>query len=325
MKAIRIHQTGGPEVMRLEEIETPAPGPGEVLIRVAAAGINYADLAQRQGAYLTPTRVPLTLGMEVAGTVAALGSGVTTPPVGARVAALVSGGYAEYAVTLAGALIPIPDDLDFARAAAFPLQGLTAYQLLRESARLQAGERVLVHAAAGGVGTLAVQLAKLMEAGTVIGAASTKEKLDLARELGADVGVNYTEDGWVDRVKEATGGKGVQIVLEMVGGRIAQQSLQCLTPFEGRMVVFGAAGGELAQFSGRDLMDRNIAVLGYWLSPWMGRPAHIARAMQALMGYLGTGKLRIIVGQTYPLAAAAAAHQAMAARQTTGKVVLLVA
>ncbi|HVA91873.1 MAG TPA: alcohol dehydrogenase catalytic domain-containing protein, partial [Chloroflexota bacterium] len=152
MKAIRIHQTGGPEVMRLEEIETPAPGPGEVLIRVAAAGINYADLAQRQGAYLTPTRVPLTLGMEVAGTVAALGSGVTTPPVGARVAALVSGGYAEYAVTLAGALIPIPDDLDFARAAAFPLQGLTAYQLLRESARLQAGERVLVHAAAGGVG-----------------------------------------------------------------------------------------------------------------------------------------------------------------------------
>ncbi|HVA90498.1 MAG TPA: zinc-binding dehydrogenase, partial [Chloroflexota bacterium] len=175
------------------------------------------------------------------------------------------------------------------------------------------------------VGTLAVQLAKLMEAGTVIGAASTKEKLDLARELGADVGVNYTEDGWVDRVKEATGGKGVQIVLEMVGGRIAQQSLQCLTPFEGRMVVFGAAGGELAQFSGRDLMDRNIAVLGYWLSPWMGRPAHIARAMQALMGYLGTGKLRIIVGQTYPLADVAAAHQAMAARQTTGKVVLLVA
>jgi NADPH2:quinone reductase len=311
--------------MNLEEIDTPKPGAGEVLIRVMAAGVNYADLAQRKGAYLTPTRLPLTLGMEVAGVVEALGAGVAGLPVGTRVAALVGGGYAEYAVATAGGVIPIPSGLDFAHAAAFPLQGLTAYQLLKESARLQTGESVLVHAAAGGVGTLAVQLAKLMGAGTVIGTASTEEKLDLARELGADVGINYTEDDWVDRVRAATGGNGVQIVLEMVGGRIAQQSLQCLTPFDGRMVVFGSASGEVAQFSGRDLMNRNIAVLGYWLSPWMSRPAQIAGAMQALMGYLDTGKLRIIVGQTYPLAEAAAAHQAMAARQTTGKVVLVVA
>jgi NADPH2:quinone reductase len=311
--------------MNLEEIDTPKPGAGEVLIRVMAAGVNYADLAQRKGAYLTTTRLPLTLGMEVAGVVEALGEGVTGLPVGTRVAALVGGGYAEYAVATAGGVIPIPSGLDFAHAAAFPLQGLTAYQLLKESARLQTGESVLVHAAAGGVGTLAVQLAKLMGAGTVIGTASTEEKLDLARELGADVGINYTEDDWVDRVRAATGGNGVQIVLEMVGGRIAQQSLQCLTPFDGRMVVFGSASGEVAQFSGRDLMNRNIAVLGYWLSPWMSRPAQIAGAMQALMGYLDTGKLRIIVGQTYPLAEAAAAHQAMAARQTTGKVVLVVA
>ncbi|HXT34458.1 MAG TPA: NADPH:quinone oxidoreductase family protein, partial [Chloroflexota bacterium] len=282
-------------------------------------------LAQRKGAYMTPTRLPLTLGMEVAGMIEAVGPGVTSPAVGTRLAALVGGGYAEYAVTAAGGVIPIPADLDFAHAAAFPLQGLTAYQLLQESARLQAGESVLVHAAAGGVGTLAVQLAKLMGAGTVIGTASTEEKLDLARELGADVGINYTEDGWVERVREATDGKGVHIVLEMVGGRIAQQSLQCLLPFDGRMVVFGAASGELAQFSGRELMDRNIAVLGYWLSPWIGRPEAIGRATQALMGYLATDKLRIIVGHTYPLAEAAAAHQAMAARKTTGKVVLLVA
>ncbi|HEY8287441.1 MAG TPA: NADPH:quinone oxidoreductase family protein [Chloroflexota bacterium] len=325
MKAIRIQRTGGPEVMNLEELDTPKPGAGEVLIRVMAAGVNYADLAQRKGAYLTPTRLPLTLGMEVAGVIEAMGPGVTSPAVGTRVAALVGGGYAEYAVATAGGVIPIPSGLDFAHAAAFPLQGLTAYQLLKESARLQTGESVLVHAAAGGVGTLAVQLAKLMGAGTVIGTASTEEKLDLARELGADVGINYTEDDWVDRVRAATGGNGVQIVLEMVGGRIAQQSLQCLTPFDGRMVVFGSASGEVAQFSGRDLMNRNIAVLGYWLSPWMSRPAQIAGAMQALMGYLDTGKLRIIVGQTYPLAEAAAAHQAMAARQTTGKVVLVVA
>ena len=325
MKAIRIQRTGGPEVMNLEEIDTPRPGTGDVLIRVMAAGVNYADLAQRKGAYMTPTRLPLTLGMEVAGVIEAVGPEVTSPAVGTRVAALVSGGYAEYVIAAAGGVIPIPGDLDFARAAAFPLQGLTAYQLLQESARLQAGESVLVHAAAGGVGTLAVQLAKLMGAGTVIGTASTEEKLDLARELGADVGINYTEDGWVERVREATDGKGVHIVLEMVGGRIAQQSLQCLLPFDGRMVVFGAASGELAQFSGRELMDRNIAVLGYWLSPWIGRPEAIGRATQALMGYLATDKLRIIVGHTYPLAEAAAAHQAMAARKTTGKVVLLVA
>lgn len=324
MKAIRIDQTGGPEAMHLQEIETPTAGPGEVLIRVAAAGINYADLAQRRGAYMTPTRLPLTLGMEVAGTVAALGPNVSAPPVGTRVTSLTGGGYAEYAVAHAGAVIPIPDDLDFVRAAAFPLQGLTAYQLLRESARLQAGESVLVHAAAGGVGTLAVQLAKLMGAGTVLGTASTAEKLALARELGADVGINYTEEIWVDQVQAATDGKGVHIVLEMVGGQVAQQSLQCLTPFDGRMVVFGAAGGQLAQFNGRQLMDRNIAVIGYWLSPWLSRPDRIAVATRELMGYLSTGKLRIIVGQTYPLTQAAEAHQAMAERKTTGKVVLVV-
>ncbi|HXT38253.1 MAG TPA: alcohol dehydrogenase catalytic domain-containing protein, partial [Chloroflexota bacterium] len=142
MKAIRIQRTGGPEVMNLEEIDTPRPGTGDVLIRVMAAGVNYADLAQRKGAYMTPTRLPLTLGMEVAGVIEAVGPEVTSPAVGTRVAALVSGGYAEYVIAAAGGVIPIPGDLDFARAAAFPLQGLTAYQLLQESARLQAGESV---------------------------------------------------------------------------------------------------------------------------------------------------------------------------------------
>ena len=226
MKAVRINETGGPEVLRLEEIEIPQPRPGEVLIKVAAAGINYADLAQRQGRYLTATRLPSTLGMEVAGTVEAHGGGPAAPAVGTRVAALCYGGYAEYAIAPASGVIPIPDSLDFAHAAALPLQGLTAYQLLRESARLQTGERVLVHAAAGGVGTLAVQIAKLMGAGQVIGTASTVEKLELVRRLGADVGINYTEGDWVEQVRSATGGRGVEIVLEMVGGAIAQQSLE---------------------------------------------------------------------------------------------------
>jgi len=323
MKAIRINETGGPEVMHLEEIETPVPGEGEILIKVAAAGVNYADLAQRQGAYMTRTRTPMTLGIEVAGTVAELGPGVSTPAEGSRVVAFVNGGYAEYAVAQATTVIPIPASLDFTRAAAFPVQGLTAYQLLRESAHIQPGESVLVHAAAGGVGTLAIQLAKLMGAGIVAGTASNGSKLDLIRRLGADATINYTEDNWVEQVKDATRGQGSDIILEMVGGEIAEQSLKCLAPF-GRMVIYGAASGKIAQFSGIQLMYKNQAIIGYWLTSQLRRPDRIAMAAMELMQFLASGKLQIIVGQTFPLAEAAQAHQAIAERRTMGKVVLLV-
>jgi NADPH2:quinone reductase len=323
MKAIRIHETGGPEVMHLEEIETPTPGENEVLIKVAAAGINYADLARRQGTYLIRTRTPATLGLEVAGTVAALGPGVSSPAPGTRVVSIVDGGYAEYGVANVSMVIPIPDTLDFTHAAAFPIQGLTAYQLLREAARLQPGESVLVHAAAGGVGTLAVQLARLMQAGKIIGTASNASKLDLARQLGADAAIDYTKENWVDEVKAATDGRGADIILEMVGGTIGEQSLRCLAPF-GRMVVFGAASGQVVEFSGRQLMYKNQAVIGYWLSAWMQRTDRIAAAVSELMQLLAAGRLRIIVGQTFPLAQAAEAHRAIAERRTTGKVVLLV-
>ncbi|HTD19526.1 MAG TPA: NADPH:quinone oxidoreductase family protein, partial [Ktedonobacteraceae bacterium] len=268
MKAVRINETGGPEVMHIEEIETPAPKNGEVLIKVAAAGINYADLAQRQGAYLTRTHTPTTLGFEFAGTIEALGPGVTSPAVGTRVVAFGDGGYAEYALAQATTTIPIPNMLDFTHAAAFPVQGITAYQLLRESAHIQAGESVLVHAAAGGVGTLAIQLAKLLGAGTVIGTASNAQKLELIRRLGADAAINYTEENWPEQVKQATGGKGPDIILEMVGGSIAEQSLQCLAPF-GRMVIYGAASNQIAQFTGIQLMYKNQAVIGYWLTSQM--------------------------------------------------------
>jgi NADPH2:quinone reductase len=312
MQAIRIHETGGPEVMRL----------GEVLIKIAAAGINYADLAQRQGTYLTRTRTPMILGFEAAGTVAALGPGVTSPTVGTQVSAFVSGAYAEYAVAGASSIIPIPESLDFASAAAFPVQGLTAYQILRDSGRLQQGESVLVHAAAGGVGTLAVQIARLLGAGKVIGTASNAEKLDLVRSLGADAAINYTQDDWVAQVKQATDGKGVDIVLEMVGGKIAEQSLNCLAPF-GRMVVFGAASGDPLRLTATQLMYKNLSVTGYWLSAMLNYPEHMVPAITGLMQYLAQGKLQIVVGQTFPLAEAAAAHQAIANRTTTGKVVLL--
>jgi NADPH:quinone reductase len=323
MKAIRINETGAPEVMHLEEIEAPTPKEGEVLIKVAAAGINYADLAQRQGAYLTRTSTPATMGSEFSGTVAAHGPGVTSPAVGTRVVAFGGGGYAEYALAPVSSVIPIPDNLDFAHAAAFHVQGLTAYQLLRESAHIEKGESVLVHAAAGGVGTLAVQLAKLMGAGTVIGTASNDDKLALARRLGADVTINYTEDNWAEQVKNATGGKGADIILEMVGGSIAEQSLQCLAPY-GRMVIYGAASGEVVQFTGIQLMYKNQAIIGYWLTSQLRRADRVARAALELMQYLATGKLEIIVEHTYPLAEAVEAHKAIAARKTVGKVVLLV-
>jgi NADPH2:quinone reductase len=323
MKAIRIDETGGPEVMHLEEIEIPTPKAGEVLIKVAAAGINYADLSQRQGAYLTRTHTPTTLGFEFAGTVAAPGPGVNTPEVGTRVVAFGDGGYAEYAIAQASTTIPIPPNIDFTHAAAFPVQGITAYQLLRESTQLQPGESVLVHAAAGGVGTMAVQLAKLMKAGTVIGTASNASKLDLVKRLGADVAINYTEENWAEQVLQATDGRGADIILEMVGGEHAEKSLQCLAPF-GRMVIYGAASGQIAQFSGIQLMYKNQAIIGYWLTAQMSRPDHIARAVMELMQYLIGGKLEIIVGQTFPLAEAAEAHRAIAERKTTGKVVLLV-
>ena len=323
MKAIRINETGGPEVMHLEEIETPAPKEGQALIKVAAAGINFADLAQRQGAYLTRTRTPMTMGVEFAGTVAALGPGVSTPAVGTRVAGVGEGGYAEYAIAQASSLIPIPSNLDFVHAAAFPVQGLTAYQLLRESARLQPGESVLMQAAAGGVGTLAVQLAKLMGAGTVVGTASNPDKLALVRRLGADVAINYTEADWVEQVKQATDGKGTDIILETVGGSIAEQSLHCLAPF-GRMVIFGAASGHIAQFTGIQLMYKNQAIIGYWLASQLQHTERIAAAVMELMQYLVSGKLEIVVGQTFPLADAEQAHKAIAERSTMGKVVLIV-
>src|SRR2546429_2650570 len=324
MKAIRINEIGGPEVMQLEEVETPTPQEGEVLIKVAAAGVTQADLAQRHGTYLLRTRTPMTLGMEVAGTVVALGPGVSTPEEGTRVVSCVEGGYAEYAIAKGTMVIPIPPNLDFVHAATFPVQGIMAYQLLRELARLQAGESVLVYAAAGGVGTLALQLAKLMGAGTVICTAGTKNKLDLVRRLGTDVAINHGEKDWIERVKEANGGRGTDIILEMVGGRQAEQCLQCLAPF-GRMVIYGRVSGEIAHFSDLQLIYENQAIIGYWFAGWMSiRPDRTAVAARELMQYLATAQLEIIAEHTFPLAEAAEAHRAIAQRRTTGEVVLLV-
>ena len=324
MKAIRINEIGGPEVMLLEEIEKPRPQEGEVLIKVAAAGVTQVDLALRQGTYLTRTNTPMILGMEVAGTVVALGPGVSSPAEGTRVVSFVEGGYAEYATARATTVIPIPPNLDFVHAATFPVQGIMAYQLLRELARLQEGESVLVYAASGGVGTLAVQLARLMGAGTVISTAGSQDKLDLVLRLGADVAINHSEKDWVELGKEETDGLGTDIILQMVGGRQAEKCLQCLAPF-GRMVIYGRVSGLNAQFSDVQIMHKNQTIMGYWFTGWMSsRPERIVVAARELMQYLSTAQLEIIAEHTFPLAEAAEAHRAIAQRRTTGEVVLLI-
>ena len=325
MKAMRIHTHGGPDVFTLDEVPTPVPGVGEILIKVAAAGINYADLMQRAGNYPLPGGLPTTLGFEAAGTVAALGAGVAGPAVGSRVVAGLGGGggYAEYALAPAATVMPIPADLGFAEATALFVQGLTAYGLLHDAGRIQAGDTVLVHAAAGGVGSLAVQLAKLLGAGKVIATASTAEKLDLARQLGADTAINYTADDWVEQVRTATGGQGAQIILDAVGGEVGSHSVELLSQ-NGRLVVYGAASGAPTMLAAQQLSAKGQSVIGFSMGAGMP-PEQLAAGMQALLGYIAQNQLQVTVGQTFPLAEAAAAHQAMGERKTTGKVVLLTA
>jgi NADPH:quinone reductase len=322
MKAIRVEEFGEVDVLQYVDVERPEPGEGEVLIEVRSAGVNYADTMRRRNQYVELQDLPFTPGSEVAGTVAEVGEGVDGVSVGDRVVSLLgTGGYAEYAVAPARGLIPLPEGLDFDRAAAIPLQGLTAYHCIKTSGALKDGESVLVHAAAGGVGTLSVQMAKLLGAGTVIATASSKEKLDLARSLGADVLIDYTEEDWPDKVREATEGKGADIILEMVGSDFPQKNLKCLGVF-GRMVVFGAASRERGTIVPATLMRRCHAVVGFYLPQIMRRPDLFVPSLQEVLGWISSDDLKLTIGGTYPLEKAAEAHSDLEGRQTTGKLLL---
>jgi NADPH2:quinone reductase len=325
MKTIRIHETGGPEVMQLDEIEVPKPGQGEVLVKVAVAGVNFTDIMQRQGVYMSRAdrqQTPFILGVEIAGTVVATGPDVTTPAIGTRVISLVRGGYAEYAVADVREVVAIPDSLDFTHAIAFLVQGITAYQLLQDATHLEPGESVLIHSAAGGVGTLAVQIAKAHGAGKVIATTGSRDKGELARSLGADVIVDYRQDNWVEEVRAATDGKGVDVILEAVGGEIAEQSIACLGPF-GRMAIYGVASTRFASFAGTQLMHDNQAIVGYWLTTWLQRREKVAKAQSELIRLASENRLHPVVRNVFPLAKAAEAHQAIMTRNTVGKVVLV--
>jgi NADPH2:quinone reductase len=313
MRAIQQREFGGPEVLELVDLPTPEPGEGEVLVRVTRAGLNFADTHQRTNSYLAKATLPLVPGAEVAG---------VREDTGERVVALVgTGGYAEYATAPAALTFPIPDGLDDATALAILLQGLTAWHLYRTCARIREGESVVVHAAAGGVGSLAVQLGHPMGAGRVIATASTPEKRDLAVELGADVAVDAAPEGMKERLQEANGGRKVDVVFEMAGGEVFDQSLAALAPF-GRLVAYGIASSQPNTIDQGSLMRRSRAVVGFWLMHCLGRPEMVDEALADLFARAARGELRAVVGATYPLADAARAQEDLAARRTTGKVML---
>ena len=320
-KAIRIHAHGGPEVMRWEDVPTPEPGPGEVLVRHAAIGLNYIDVYFRTGLY--KSQLPATLGMEAAGTVAAVGEGVTSLAVGDRIAYATGpiGAYAVERVIAADRVVKLPDAIDFRTAAAMMLQGMTAQYLLRRTYRVQPGETILVHAAAGGVGLILCQWARHLGA-TVIGVVSTEQKAELARAHGA----THVLVGHADlpaEVKRITGGAMVPVVYDSIGKDTFMASLDCLAPL-GMMVSYGNASGPVGAI--------DVGLLGAKGSLFLTRPSlatYTARrhdletAASELFAVVQSGAVKIRVNQTFGLSDAAAAHRALEARQTTGSTVLL--
>jgi NADPH2:quinone reductase len=319
MRAIQIEEFGGPEVLRLADLPVPEPSEHEVLVKVARAGINFADTHQRENSYLARAETPLVPGGEVVGTVERAAGDLAE---GQRVVALLrSGGYAEYALAPAAATFPVPGEVDDGSALALVLQGLTAWHLYRTVSRIREGESVVVHAAAGGVGSLAVQLGKPFGAGRVIATASSEEKRGLALDLGADVAVDPNEEDLNGALREANGGRKVDVVLEMTGGRVFDESLKALAPF-GRLVTYGLASREPNEVSNGRLMRKSQAVVGFWLAHCLGRPEMVGGPLQDLFDRVARGELRTIVGETYPLSEASRAHEDMQARRTRGKLLL---
>ena len=322
MKAIRVHAPGGPEVLQLEEIPTPTPQSGQVLIRVEAAGVNFIDIYQRTGAYKTAT--PFTPGQEAAGTIAALGAGVTGFSVGDRVACYCGtlAGYAEYAIAPAELVVPVPPGISATQAAAVLLQGMTAHYLTSSAYPLRPGDTCLIHAAAGGTGLLLVQQAKRRGA-RVIGTVSTPAKEALARSAGADEIIRYTETDFPAAVKQVTGGKGVQVIYDSVGKTTFSAGLGCLAT-RGMMVLFGQSSGAVEPFDPQ-LLNRlgSLFVTRPTLAHYVAARAELEQRSGDLFRWMLEGTLQVRIDRELPLAQAGAAHVALAGRTTTGKLLLL--
>jgi NADPH2:quinone reductase len=324
MKAIQLSRFGGPEVLEIAEIPTPSPRPGEVLVQVQASGVNFFEILMRQDRYAVTPELPMMLGVEAAGVIEAIGDGVTSPTVGARVAVPLfaigrSGGYAEYVVADAASIVPLPDEVSFEDATALMVQGLTALHLVRRSPPKD--RAVLVNAAAGGVGSLLVQLARDSSARLVIAAAGSGDKRDLALALGAHIAVDYSSLDWVERVREATGGRGADIIYEFIGGSFTKACLEAMAP--GGELIFGALGRfSLDQAAMEGLFARNQSVKGFALLPLL-TPDTLKADLGWLFAEAADGRLKVIQGGRYLLDRAANAHRAVERRETVGKIVLI--
>jgi len=313
MRGIQITQFGGPETLTVSDLPDPTPGDGEQVLDIIAAGINYADTHQTEDSYLAKQKLPFIPGGEV----------VVRGTDGARRLGLVgNGGYAQRIAIDPRRTFPVPDGVSDGAALSTLVQGATAWHLLKTSTHLQAGESVVVHAAAGGVGTIAVQLAKRWGAGRVIATASTDDKRQLALDLGADVAVDSRTDNLRDALREANGGAGVDIVLEMTGGPVFDQSLIALAPL-GRLAVFGMAGRRPpTPIEPASLMAHSTAVIGFWLAHIARRPELLAPAVTDLLDLLARDEIRAVVGGTYSLDQVPDAHRSLLDRSSTGKLVL---
>lgn len=321
MKSIRVHEFGDADVMKLEDLPTPEPGPGQARVKIAACGVNFIDIYQRSGAY--QGNLPFGLGLEGAGTVEAVGSNAAEVSVGDRVAWTgVSGSYATEALIPADRLVSLPEKLSFRDGAAAMLQGMTAQYLAASTYPLKPGDACLVHAAAGGVGLLLCQIAKRRGA-RVFGTVSTEEKAKLAREAGADDVILYTQQDFEAEVKRLTNGEGLQVVYDSVGKDTFDKSLNCLAP-RGYLVLYGQSSGSVGALDPQILNSKGSLFLTRpSLFHYTAKRAELLERANEVLGWIAAGELKLRVEHTYPLAEAAEAHRALAGRRTTGKILLL--
>ncbi|MFJ8236070.1 zinc-binding alcohol dehydrogenase family protein [Ureibacillus sp. NPDC094379] len=323
MKAVVINEFGGPEVLKYIEVDTPTIESNQVLIRVDATSVNFADILTRQGKFHAAGKPPIIPGLDAAGVIAEVGSEVQNLKVGQRVIAFPkTGSYAEYIVADENLTFVLPENVDYRKAAASPLVSFTSYKLLADVGKLVQGESVLIHAAAGGIGTTAIQLAKILGASRVIGTVGSESKISTALEAGADHVICYEQEDFVEKVNELTDKKGVDVILDSVGGKVAEKSLDCLAMY-GRLVNFGNASGEVGQVKTVDLYSSCRAVLGFSLGTTRNnRPELLRETADHVLEYLADGRLDIKIGNTFSIEEASEAHRLIESRQSTGKIIL---
>jgi NADPH2:quinone reductase len=321
MKAVLFHELGGPEVLKLGDAPKPEPKPGWVLVKNHAIGINFADTFFRQGQYLVKPNLPDIPGLEAAGVIEAVGQGVTHLKPGMRVTAIGTRTYAEYCTVSASQVIPLPDFVSFAEGAAFPIQTLTAYHMLHTSHHTTPEQTVLVHSAAGGVGIVAVQIAKAAGA-RVIGTVSSDSKIDLVKQYGSDAVINYAKHDFAEEAQKLTDGKGVDLILDAIGKPTLERGLKCLKPF-GHLILYGRAGGIPDPLNLMGLFQKSLKVSGFVLYTVSAMPDKHKEGIEKSFQLMNQGKLKMLVGKSFPLADAAEAHRHMESRQSVGKLVLL--